>query len=71
MNRQDILDQIAALHAEWADKYGDDQVPYVEAHVNPHDGARTDYPLHHADRSAPPEIDDLFNAQVSELLAQL
>ena len=57
--RQQFLDAVAAAHEQWALKHGD-TAPYIEADSDPHagPGGETDYPIHHLDRSAPPEIDD-------------
>ena len=71
VNRQEALTKITELHREWADSYGDDQVAYRPEDEGPHDGNKTDYPEHHADRSAPAEIDDPLNEQIKRILSEI
>ena len=70
MNRADALRRIGELHTAWSLEHGD-EVPYVAADENPHDGQTTDLSLWQADRSAPPEIDDPLNEQIKAILAQV
>jgi hypothetical protein len=70
VTRADVLKAIAVLHEEWALAHGDD-VPYVAADEDPHDGQTTDLSVWQADRSAPPEIDDPLNTKIKALLAQI
>lgn len=70
MTRDEALRQIAALHEAWSLQHGDD-VPYVAADANPHDGKTSDLSMWQADRSAPPEIDDPLNQAIKEILAQI
>ena len=70
MNRAEALRQIADLHRAWSLRHGD-EIPYVKADENPHEGQTTDLSLWQADRSAPPEIDDPLNEQIKAILAQI
>ena len=65
-----MLRRVAIAHEAWSMKYGDN-VAYVAADERPHDGQTTDLAIWQADRSAPPEIDDLLNSQVQRLIGQL
>lgn len=70
MNRRQMLAAAAAAHHAWLDKHAE-AVPAVPEHSRPHDGdpASSDYAEHHADRSAPPDVDDLLSEQLAALLA--
>jgi hypothetical protein len=70
VNRAEMLKAVAAAHEAWSLEHGDD-VPYVEADENPHDGETTDLSIHQADRSASPELDDPLNAIIKDLIGQL
>lgn len=67
MNRAELLALAAAAHTDWADEFGD-TVPAVPADSAPHDGKRSDYAEHHADRSAPAEVDDELSGYLAELM---
>ncbi len=69
MKRQEVLDRAAALHQAWLYDHAD-QVPAVPADSHPHGGGPSDYAEHHADRSAPADVDDLLNTQFAALLAE-
>lgn len=70
MTRAEALARIAELHTAWSLKYGD-EVPYVAADANPHDGQTSDLAIWQADRSAPAEIDDPLNEAIKAILAQV
>ena len=70
MTRADALRRIGELHTKWSLKHGDD-VPYVAADANPHDGQTSDLSIWQADRSAPAEIDDPLNEAIKAILAQI
>lgn len=63
-----MLRAAAEAHREWSLRHGD-EVPYVAADENPHDGQHTDLSIWQADRSAPPEIDDPLNNELKRLIA--
>ena len=67
MNRQQMLKEAARLHAEWSDRHADD-VPARPSDSQPHDGENSDYAEHHADRSAPPQVDDELNRRLAALI---
>lgn len=69
MSRQWVLDQAARLHREAMLRYAD-QVPVNLADSHPHDGQRSDYNEHHADVSAPPELEDSLNQALVDLVTQ-
>ena len=70
MTRAEALRRIGELHTKWSLKHGDD-VPYVAADANPHDGQTSDLAMWQADRSAPAEIDDPLNEAIKNILAQI
>lgn len=70
VTRSDALQRIAELHRRWSLKHGD-EVPYIEADENPHEGEISDLSIWQADRSAPPAVDDPLNEAVKAILAQI
>lgn len=69
MNRRQLLDAAAAAHRSWVTTHGD-QVPANPADSAPHDGGLSDYAEHHADRSAPADVDDVLSEQLAGLIDQ-
>jgi hypothetical protein len=67
MNRQEFLAAAAAIHKEFLDRYADD-IPLDPAYVKT-DGP-SDYNEHHATVSAPPELEDEYNARVVALIKE-
>lgn len=68
-----MLAAAAEAHFAWLDEHADD-VEAVPGDSAPHDGdpgdpdATSDYAEHHADRSAPADVDDLLSAQLVKLI---
>lgn len=69
MTRTEMLAKVAAAHEAWSVRHGD-TVPYVAADAAPHAGQVTDLSMWQADRSAPPDVDDPLNAELSAILAE-
>ena len=67
MTRTQMLAKVADLHRQWSLAHGD-TVPYIAADAEPHAGQVTDLSIWQADRSAPPDIDDPLNAQITAIL---
>jgi hypothetical protein len=67
MNRQEFLAAAAAIQKEFLDRYADD-IPLDPAYVKT-DGP-SDYNEHHATVSAPPELEDEYNARLVALIKE-
>lgn len=73
LNRQqELLNEIAQLHAEWEDEFAD-QVEMDQSHSDPHDAetGASDYNQHYVARSASPEQEQVFQDRIAPLYAEL
>lgn len=66
--RAQLLAAAAADHAAWVEEHAD-EVEAVPGDSAPHDGQASDYAEHHADRSAPADVDDLLSVRLVARLA--
>lgn len=66
MNAEQMLAETARLHAEHMDRVAD-RVSVDLSDSHPH-GDRSDYNEHHADVSAPPQVDDQLNRRLAALI---
>lgn len=64
-----MLAAAAAAHLSWAEDVAESVMP-DPADSAPHDGRRSDYGEHHADRSAPAELDDPLSRSLVGLLGE-
>jgi hypothetical protein len=67
MNGKEFLAAVAAIHNEFLDRYADD-IPLDPAYVKT-DGP-SDYNEHHATVSAPPDLEDEYNARLVALIKE-
>jgi hypothetical protein len=68
MNGKEFLAAVAAIHNEFLDRYADD-IPLDPAYAKKTDGP-SDYNEHHATVSAPPDLEDEYNARLVALIKE-
>lgn len=69
MTKGEFLRQLAELHRRWAIAHAD-RVKLNQGHRHPHRGGKSDYNEHHADRSAPANIEDRLNRKILRLIKE-